>query len=100
MKLLWWRITAKREPRYPSYTQFQALSEIVQSLSDAIIDLNKREEATRKKIYREEKKTSEEEAAEILGGNGKMPVQAAIPSSPGAILTPDQINQLLGGSNG
>jgi len=87
------RFTAKKEPRYPSYAQFEELSAIVQSVSDGLVDLNKAIEATRKKVYRTEQKG---EIDEIMGGDGKLPKQK-VPILPGSVLSSEQVRELLGG---
>lgn len=94
VKLFGFRFQAKREPRYPSYAQFEALSEIVASLSEGIITINKAIEAIRKQVYREKQKT---EVEEIIGGNGQVPKQRK-PIAPGEIMTAEQIRGLYDGN--
>lgn len=92
MKFFGFRLTAKREPRYPSYAQFEALSSTVQDLSDGLQKVFNATESMRKKVYREEQKG---QIAEIIEGDGKQ--RRIMPTAPGEIMTPEQVIAIFQG---
>ena len=77
----------KHEPRYASFTEVQALSELVTSLSDGLVTLSRNIEAMRKKVYREDQAIQAEQISKV-----------ALPRSypPGYTPTPEELNQMLG----
>lgn len=95
MKIFGIRLTAKKEPRYASYADVQALSELVTELTHNQERLYNAIEAIRKKIYREDKKEEATEEMERLALTNEQPRVSSL--GPGDILTPEQMNQMFGG---
>ena len=95
MRIFGFRFEARRESRWASTDDLLALSDLVQTLSEGLIDTNRAIEAMRKKVYREEKKSEVEEVLSSSLPPERQPNR--LPLGPGEILSPEQVAQIFRG---